>query len=171
MDRREVQSKDPVRRMKEIQRVANRIVGHLANGENKLVFFEGTRSKDGSVASTEKRQKWATDLLAAVDKSWDERTGKLTYTSDTRSDDTPQRGFQKLLLVVNTMTTMPDAPEDMGVLTRFRLNSTLSAKLLPADHLKMHETENLFDPNTLFGTARATLRKMLVRIILERQGK
>ena len=108
-------------------------------------------------------------MLSAIDNAWDERVGKTTFSTDTRLNThhggTPTRDYQKLLLVVNTMTLMPDAPEKLGVLTRFRLNTTLSARLLPADHLQINDSENPYDPATINGTARKTLKAMLIKII------
>lgn len=146
----------------EIDHISRKIVEQLASGGNMFVFFEGTRSRNGEIAATDKRKAWARDLLSAVDRLW-EKQNEAAHAP---------REFQKLLLVFNTMTAMPDAPEERVFLTRFRTTgTTLSAKLVHADDLALEETEDPYDPATLFGKARSLLKEMLIRIILEKEGR
>lgn len=155
--------KDSETRRREIGRIAREIVEQLSSGDNMFIFFEGTRSRSGEVASTEKRRAWTKDLLTAVDQFWAEKhNGQKNGTSEPEN-------FQKLLLVFNTKTAMPDAPEEKLFLTRFRTDGTiLSARLLKADDLAIEESEDPYDPTTLFGKARSILKEMLIRIVLDR---
>jgi len=152
---------DPETRRVEITRIAGEIVEHLADNKNMLVFFEGTRSSDGQIAATQKRKAWTKDLLAAVDLAW--------HNKKMGDEKMADKEYQKLLLVVHTMTTMPDAPEEDFVLSRFRLGTTLAAKLIKADGLKVEDTEDHYDAETLFGKARTILKKMLIHIVVEHQ--
>ncbi|HMR00951.1 MAG TPA: hypothetical protein PKA32_01035, partial [Candidatus Gracilibacteria bacterium] len=66
-----------------------------------------------------------------------------------------------------TMTAMPDAPEEKLLKTRFRAQgTTLSACLMRADHFTDLELENPYDQTTLFGSARAALKDMVIEAIL-----
>lgn len=153
--------KESETRIEEIERIATEVVGQLASGGNMYIFFEGTRSRNGEIASSEKRRAWAKDMINAIDRLWAEQ----------QEGSEKPREFQKLLLVFNTMTAMPDAPEEKIFRTRFRTTgTTLSAKLVKADDLKLEESDNQYDPTTLFGKARTELKKMLVKIILEQEA-
>ncbi len=142
-------------RQLEIDRIAAEVAERLRNRENMLIFFEGTRSSDGEIAATPKRRAWAKDLLTAIDTAWEK---------DAWKDGIPS--FQKLLLVVHTMTAMPDVPEKDVFLSRFRLNTPIAATLVRADGLWVEDSDDKYDPNTLFGKARTVLKGMLVEIIL-----
>jgi len=146
------------KRQQEMTRIAGEIAARLADNENMLVFFEGTRSEDGQIAATPRRKAWTQDLLTAIDKEWAEVYGE-------------PGDFQKLLLVFHTMTTMPDVPEKDFFLSRFRLGSTLGAKLVRADGLRTEDSENPYDQATLYGKARSVLKDMLVQIILDQQAE
>ncbi len=141
--------KDPKKRAQEIKKIAEQIVEEMGRGGNVYIFIEGTRSRDGAIAATNGRQKWAKEILAEIE----EQASKVN--------------FQKLLLVVNTMTAMPDAPEEKLLKTRFRAQgTTLSACLMRADHFTDLELENPYDQTTLFGSARAALKDMVIEAIL-----
>lgn len=154
---------DEATRRQEILRIAGEVVDQLASGGNMFVFIEGTRSRSGEVASSEKRKAWAKDLMAAIDRLWAE------YKDCPNIGPSAPEDFQKLLLVFNTKVAMPDAPEEKMFGTRFRISgTTTSARLLHADHLNIEESNDPYDPNTLFGKARSTLKEMLIQIILEK---
>lgn len=152
----------PRAREYELYRIATSIVEELMYGGNMYVFIEGTRSRNGEVAATDKRKAWASDLLAAIEEVWEE------YREDGYITD---QEYQKLLLVFNTKIAMPDAPEETLFKTRFRTSgTTLSARLMHADDLSIEESDDPYDSATLFGKARATLKEILIQII-ERQGR
>ncbi|OGC82221.1 MAG: hypothetical protein A2V81_00590 [Candidatus Abawacabacteria bacterium RBG_16_42_10] len=155
VDRHKI-SRSPEQRQLEIERIATEVAERLRNRENMLIFFEGTRSSDGEIAATPKRRAWAKDLLTAIDTAWEKNSWH---------DGIPS--FQKLLLVVHTMTAMPDVPEKDVFLSRFRLNTPIAATLVKADGLWVEDSDDKYDPNTLFGKARTVLKKMLVEIILK----
>jgi len=148
--------RSPEMRQLEIERIASEVAERLRNRENMLIFFEGTRSSDGEIAATPKRRAWAKDLLTAIDTAWEKNSWH---------DGTPS--FQRLLLVVHTMIAMPDVPEKDVFLSRFRLNTPIASTLVRADGLSVEDSDDRYDPNTLFGKARTVLKKMLVEIILK----
>jgi len=49
--------KDPKKRTQEIKRIAEQVVEEMGRGGNVYIFIEGTRSRDGAIAATNRRQK------------------------------------------------------------------------------------------------------------------
>ena len=146
--------KDRESRTQEIERVAKEVAAELANGGNFYMFIEGTRNRNGEIAATKGQRKWAEEILAEIDKQ------------------ASKTNFQKLLLVMNAMTAMPDAPEEELFKTRFRAkDTTLSACIMRADHFTDFDSDNPYDQTTLFGTMRSALKDMLIEAILECQER
>lgn len=147
--------KDDAKRALEIQRIGKDIVEALARGENVLFFFEGTRSKSGAVAHTENRQAWCRQLNAAI------QAAAAKY---------PNLGYGKALVVLDMLSVLPVAVEKK-VMSQVRTSGDCTVKILDANGLNLEENPlDPYDRQTLYGTARSSLKETLIKRIQRYQG-
>lgn len=137
-------------RGREIIGIAEEIVKSLADGENVLFFFEGTRSKNGLIAHTEKRQEWGTQLSESITLA---------------AKNYPGLDYGKVLVVLDMLSVLPEAVEKKPF-GKVRMNGDCTATMVKADDLsfEMDETNN-HDQTTVFGKARAILKNRLIERI------
>ncbi|MGL5831536.1 MAG: lysophospholipid acyltransferase family protein [Candidatus Altimarinota bacterium] len=141
-------------RENEVHRIAVEIVESLSRGENVLFFFEGTRSKSGEIAHTEKRKAWCYELMGEVDEVL------LDY---------PGLDYGRALVVLDMLSVMPVAVEK-SLTAPVRTNGDCTVQIVKADDLVLRENaENLYDGKTLFGKARAVLKESLVERLIKMQ--
>jgi len=139
--------KDEKKRQDEIVRIGEEIVKALAEGESVLFFFEGTRSKSGEIAHSEKRKEWCRQLNGAIDSA---------------AAKHPDLDYGKALVVLDMLSVLPVAIEKEFT-SQVRAHGDCTAKILDADGLSLDENpEDPYDKKTLFGRARSSLKEMLI---------
>ncbi len=139
--------KNDAKRAVEIQRIGKDIVEALAEGDNVLFFFEGTRSKSGAIAHTENRQGWCRQLNAAIERA---------------ASKYPSLDYGKVLVVLDMLSVLPEAVEKK-VMSQVRTNGDCTVKILDANRLSLEGNPlDPYDPQTLYGRARTSLKETLI---------
>lgn len=139
-------------RENEVGRIATQIVDALHEGESVLFFFEGTRSKSGEIAHTERRKGWCYELMGAIEEA------ALDY---------PDLDYARALVVLDMLSVMPVAVEK-SLTAPVRTSGDCTVQIVKADDLQIKENaENLYDQKTLFGKARSVLKESLVERLRE----
>lgn len=139
-------------RENEVHKIAVEIVESLQGGESVLVFFEGTRSKNGEIAHTERRKGWCYELMEGIEEV---------------ATDYPGLDYARALVVLDMLSVMPVAVEK-SLTAPVRTNGDCTVQIVKADDLAVRENaENLYDEKTLFGKARSVLKKTLVERLIK----
>jgi hypothetical protein len=141
-------------RENEVNRIAGEIVDALREGESVLFFFEGTRSKSGEIAHTERRRGWCYELMGAIEDV---------------ASDYPDLDYARALVVLDMLSVMPVAVEK-SLTAPVRTSGDCTVQIVKADGLQLRENAgNLYDQKTLFGKARTVLKKSLVERLIRMQ--
>jgi|GEM_PF-6388858 len=139
----------------EIASIAEQVGKNLATKQHVVLFFEGTRSKNGLIANTDARQDWCMEITTAIE----EACKKLGVD------------YGKGLLVLDTLSVLPIGVEEKRR-TPVRVNGDCSARLIDATNLPITRDDgHEFNSKTFLGTARLNLKEMLIERIRRYQSE